>query len=58
MTQLLHRLDLCFAKNLKLIPGKANADQQRDFVERYQTPITEKALGDPIYFMDATLPAP
>ena len=55
MTQLLHRLGYVYKKP-KLIPGKANADQQRDFVERYQNLKAEKAPDDPIYFMDATHP--
>ncbi len=55
MTQLLHRLGYVYKKP-KLIPGKANADQQRDFVERNQILKAEKAPDDPIYFMDATHP--
>ena len=55
MTQLLHRLGYVYKKP-KLIPGKANADQQRDFVERYQNLKAEKAPDDPIYFMDGTHP--
>ena len=48
MTQLLHRLGYVYKKP-KLIPGKANAGQQRGFVERYQILKAEKASGDPIY---------
>ncbi len=55
MTQLLHRLGYVYKKS-KLIPGKANAEQQKDFVERYQNLKAEKAPDDPIYFMDATHP--
>jgi transposase len=55
MTQLLHRLDYVYKKP-KLIPGKANAGQQKDFVERYQTLKANKAPDDPIYFMDAIHP--
>lgn len=55
MAQLLHRLGYVYKKP-KLIPGKANAGQQKDFVERYQTLKANKALDDPIYFMDATHP--
>ena len=54
MTQLLHQLGYVY-KKLKLIPGKANAEQ-KNFVERYQNLKVEKAPGDPIYFMDATHP--
>lgn len=55
MTQLLHRLGYVYKKP-KLIPGKADADRQRAFVEQYQTLKAEKAPDDPIYFMDATHP--
>jgi transposase len=55
MTQLLHRLGYVYKKP-KLIPGKANAEQQKDFVKRYQTLKANKAPDDPIYFMDATHP--
>jgi hypothetical protein len=43
-------------KKPRLIPGKANAEQQREFVEYYQTLKAKKAPDDPIYFMDATHP--
>jgi hypothetical protein len=55
MTQLLHRLGYVYKKP-RLIPGKANAEQQREFVEYYQTLKAKKAPDDPIYFMDATHP--
>lgn len=55
MTQLLHRLGYVYKKP-KLIPGKADADRQRAFVEQYQALKAEKAPDDPIYFMDATHP--
>jgi transposase len=55
MTQLLHRLGYVYKKP-KLIPGKADANRQRAFVEQYQTLKSEKAPDDPIYFMDATHP--
>ncbi len=55
MTQLLHRLGYVYKKP-ELIPGKANAEQQKDFIERYQTLKAKKAPDDPIYFMDATHP--
>lgn len=55
MTQLLHRLGYVYKKP-KLIPGKADANRQRAFVEQYQTLKAEKAPDDPIYFMDATHP--
>lgn len=55
MTQLLHRLGYVYKKP-KLIPGKANAEQQKQFVECYQNLKAKKAPDDPIYFMDATHP--
>ena len=55
MTQLLHRLGYVYKKP-KLIPGKADADRQRAFVEQYQALKAEKAPDDPIYFMDAIHP--
>ncbi|AKH37523.1 MULTISPECIES: IS630 family transposase [Nitrosomonas] len=55
MTQLLHRLGY-FYKKPRLIPGKANAERQKEFVEYYQTLKAKKAPDDPIYFMDATHP--
>ena len=45
-----------FTKKPKLIPGKANAERQKEFIERYQALKAKKALDDPIYFMDATHP--
>jgi transposase len=55
MTQLLHRLGYVYKKP-KLIPGKADADRQRAFVEQYQALKAEKAPDEPVYFMDATHP--
>ena len=43
-------------KKPKLVPGKANAEKQRAFVECYEELKTSKAPEDPIYFMDATHP--
>jgi transposase len=44
MTQLLHRLGYVYKKP-RLIPGKANAEQQREFVEYYQTLKAKKSTG-------------
>ena len=44
MTQLLHRLGYVYKKP-KLIPGKANAEQQREFVEYYPNPESKKSTG-------------
>lgn len=51
----MHRLGYVYKKP-KLIPGKANAERQKEFVERYQNLKAEKAPDDPIYSMDATHP--
>jgi len=55
MTALLHRLGYVYKKP-KLVPGKANAEAQRRFVEIYENLKETKAPEDPIYFMDATHP--
>ena len=55
ITALLHRLGYVYKKP-KLVPGKANAEAQKRFVERYKTLKETKASEDPIYFMDATHP--
>jgi transposase len=53
--QLLHRLGFVYKKP-KLIPGKADAERQRTFIETYSKLKAEKKPEDPIYFMDATHP--
>ena len=55
ITQLLHRLGFVYKKP-KLIPGKADAERQRVFIEEYRKLQGEKKPGDRIYFMDATHP--
>ncbi|CAE6518963.1 transposase (fragment) [Nitrosomonas nitrosa] len=47
-------IGLCLQK--PKFPGKANAEQQKEFIERYQALKAKKAPDDPIYFMDATHP--
>ena len=43
-------------KKSKLVPGKADAEKQRAFVQCYEALKANKAPEDPIYFMDATHP--
>jgi transposase len=53
--QLLHRLGFVYKKP-KLIPGKADAERQRCFLETYSKLKADKKPEDRIYFMDATHP--
>lgn len=55
ITQLLHRLGFVYKKP-KLIPGKADAERQRTFIETYRKLKADKKPEDRIYFMDATHP--
>ncbi|MCK9398015.1 MAG: IS630 family transposase, partial [Methylobacter sp.] len=55
ITQLLHRLGFVYKKP-KLIPGKADAERQRAFIEEYRKLQSTKEPEDRIYFMDATHP--
>jgi transposase len=55
MTALLHRLGYVYKKP-KLVPGKADAEAQRTFLESYEKLKKDKDSEDPIYFMDATHP--
>ena len=55
ITQLLHRLGFVYKKP-KLIPGKADAEQQRAFINAYRQLQAAKKPEDRIYFMDATHP--
>lgn len=55
MTKLLHRLGFVYKKP-KVIPGKANAEAQRKFVEEYEHLKANKRKNDPIYFMDGVHP--
>jgi len=43
-------------KKPKLVPGKADAEAQRGFLEKYKKLKENKSQEDPIYFMDATHP--
>jgi transposase len=55
MTALLHRLGYVYKKPT-VVPGKADADAQRDFLETYAQLKQDKGADDPIYFMDAVHP--
>lgn len=55
ITQLLHRLGFVYKKP-KLIPGKADAERQREFIAEYQKLRATQAPEDRVYFMDATHP--
>lgn len=55
MRALLHRLGYVYKKP-KLVPGKADAQAQRAFVEQYEKLKENKGEADVIYFMDATHP--
>jgi transposase len=55
VNSLLHRLGFVYKKT-KVIPGKADADAQREFLEAYQELKEEKEVDSPIYFADATHP--
>ncbi|WP_419600878.1 helix-turn-helix domain-containing protein, partial [Thiolapillus sp.] len=49
VTVLLHRLGYVYKKP-KLIPGKANAKAQQDFIEKYEQLKEEKQPDDEILF--------
>jgi len=56
MTAVLHRLGYVYKKP-KLVPGKADAQAQREFLANDYKNINEKkGENDPVYFMDAVHP--
>ena len=55
MTDLLHRLNYSYKKP-KLVPGKADAEAQEEFIELYQELKQTKGANDPIYYMDGVHP--
>ena len=55
MTDLLHRLGYVYKKP-KLVPGKANAQAQKAFLDDYEKLKENKADDDVILFMDAVNP--
>ena len=55
MKDLLHRLNYSYKKP-KLVPGKADANAQEEFVEFYKELKNTKGANDPVYFMDGSHP--
>ena len=55
MTAVLHRLGYVYKKP-KLVPGKADATAQREFLAEYEKLKKDKGEDDPVYFMDAVHP--
>jgi transposase len=55
MTALLHRLGYVYKKP-KLVPGKADATAQQEFLAEYEKLKQNKDENDPVYFMDAAHP--
>jgi len=55
MVHLLKRLGFTYKKT-KLVPGKANAEKQRQFVKRYEELKANKGEKDEILFMDGVHP--
>ena len=55
MTAVLHRLGYSY-KKAKLVPGKADAAAQEQFIEDYENVKENSDEGDVIMFMDATHP--
>lgn len=55
MTDLLHRMDYTYKKPKK-VPGKADAQAQKQFVEEYKELKNSKKKHDPIYFVDGVHP--
>jgi transposase len=55
LTELLHRLGYSYKKP-KLVPGKADAIAQEEFIELYNKIKETKGANDIIYFMDGTHP--
>lgn len=55
MQHVLARLGFVYKKT-KRVPGKADAERQREFVKQYEKLKATKKKDDPIYFMDGTHP--
>jgi len=55
LTELLHRLGYVYKKP-KLVPGKADAKAQEEFIASYRELKETKGVKDPIYFMDGAHP--
>ncbi len=55
LTDLLHREGFVYKKT-KIIPGKADAEKQKEFIKTYKELKATKAPTDPIYFCDGVHP--
>jgi len=55
MTDLLHRMGSVYKKP-KVVPGKADTETQKSFIDFYKKLKSQKRENDPIYFMDGTHP--
>jgi len=55
MNQLLHRIGFVY-KKAKIIPGKANAEAQKAYLEEYKNMLKNKDKNDPHYFLDGVHP--
>ena len=55
MAKLLHRIDFVYKKP-KLIPGKADKEKQKDFIEKYRKLRKKLAFEDKLLFMDGAHP--
>jgi transposase len=55
MQEVIVRLGFVYKKT-KAIPGKADAEAQREFLESYQNLKVEKSENDPVYFIDGVHP--
>lgn len=55
MTDLLHRLNFTYKKS-KLVPGKADAKQQQEFLATLEMIRENKSENDPILYMDGVHP--
>lgn len=55
MTDLLYRLGYVYKKP-KVVPSKANREEQEAFIRKYEKLKETKQEKDPIYFMDGTHP--
>ena len=56
ITKLLHKLGFVYKKP-KIVPGKANIDKQKEFLEKYNEIKKELKVNDQIYFVDSTHPS-
>lgn len=55
MVHLLHRIGFVY-KKAKQVPGKAEEEKQKKFIEQYEKTKEKKSSNDKIFFIDATHP--